>query len=141
MNHKCALQRKSDARWDYTINGHPTGYCCAYEPLKECTYFSKEVVEAENAKMEPFIGNFHTDGHSTKEEACECYKRYMLDTQLRLPAKEPEKASQAQKCQVCQTWTACIAMVGSYSMFFLCPEHCTRENVEKLYRVGESWES
>jgi len=142
MNHKCALQRKSDGRWDYTINGRPTGYCCEYQPIKEdAGYMSAEMIREYNAKMELLKGNFHIDGHATKEDACECYKRYLLGTALRLQPTEPDNASQQNRCQACKKFTACHAMVGPYRMFTLCPEHQTREEVEKLLTVGESWES
>lgn len=142
MNHKCALQRKSDGRWDYTYNGAATGYCSGpYEPMKETAAITQDMADRWNEKMQPHAHKFHEDGHATEQEARDCYRQYMLDSSLFLPAKEPPNATQAQKCQVCGVWTACIATVGSYSMFFLCPEHCTREHVEKLYRVGESWES
>lgn len=100
-----------------------------------------ESIRAHNAKMEPLVGNFHTDGHATEEEACECYKNYMLDTQLSLMDKEPANATQQFKCKACGAWTACRAMVGPYQVFDLCPQHQTREEVEKLFSVGESWQS
>lgn len=142
MNHKCARQRQADGRWDYTYNGAPWGYCREYQPLKDDgSILPAEMARRENEKMQPLVGNFHTDGHATKQEACDCYKRYQLDTSLRLQPSEPENATQQHKCQVCQKWTACHASVGAYQLFVLCPEHQTRECVESLYRVGESWES
>lgn len=100
-----------------------------------------EVARPWNEKMEPLKGKFHTDGHATEEEACECYKQYLLDTSLRLMTEEPENARQQNRCQVCRKFTACYAQVGPYRLFMLCPEHNTRENVAALLKVGESWES
>ena len=136
MNHSCARQR-NDGRWDYTRNGRPWGYCCEYRPVPP------DIPGAEqwNAKLEPLQHKFHTDGHATEEEACECYKQYLLDTSLQLVAAEPKNANQQHRCQVCKAFTACYATVGTYRMFTLCPTHQTREEVEKLLRVGESWES
>ena len=142
MNHLCALQRKADGRWDYTYNGVPWGYCCEYKPLKEDgTILPAEMARQENEKMEALRGKFHSDGHATEEEACECFKQYLLDTHLRLRTEEPDNASQQGKCEVCRKWTACHAQVGAYRMFQLCPEHQTREAVASLFKVGESWES
>ena len=142
MRHSSALKRVSDGRWDYTTNGHPTGYCCEYRPLQEeGGVFSPEMAKAHNQRMLPLVGNFHADGHETEQEACECYKKYMLDTSLHLTPEEPANASQQNRCKVCGKFTACCAFVGAYNMFVLCPEHQTRECVESLYSVGESWES
>lgn len=142
MRHSLALQRKSDGRWDYTTNGCPTGYCLEYVPLNESDgVFSPEMAIAHNKKMLPLIGNYHTDGHATEQEACDCFKKYMLDTQLRLNPAEPPNAEQQNRCGVCRKFTACYAYVGPYAAFVLCPEHQTRECVESLYNVGESWES
>lgn len=142
MNHLCARQRQSDNRWDYTYNGVAWGYCREYEPLAEDgRVISAEMAEQHNAQMEPLIGNFHADGHATEKEACDCYKRYMLDTALRLQTEEPANASQQNKCRICQKWTACHAGVGPYFLVTLCPEHQTRESVESVYEVGENWQS
>lgn len=142
MNHLCARQRTADERWDYTYNGVPYGYCREYKPISEdVKWLSADQIKAENEKMEKLKSNFHADGHATKEDACACYKKYLLDTSLRLVEKEPENASQQNRCQVCKKFTACHASVGAYRMFTLCPEHQTRECVESLLSVGESWES
>jgi hypothetical protein len=142
MNHKCARKRQSDGRWDYTYNGGPWGYCREYRPLAEDgRIIPAGVSRYENEKMDSLKGKFHTDGHATEQEACDCFKQYQLDTALRLQAAEPENASQQHKCQICRKWTACHAQVGAYQLFVLCPEHQTRECVESLFSVGESWES
>lgn len=141
MNHSCAMQRK-DGRWVYTRNGRPWGYCQEYAQIPaDAKYLPAKMIAEHNAKMEPLKAKFHTDGHATEEEACECYKRFLLDTQLRLAKSEPENASQQNRCRVCGKFTACYATVGPYRMFILCPEHQTRECVASLLKVGESWES
>jgi hypothetical protein len=52
-------------------------------------------------------------------------------------------ASQQRKCEAdgCGAWTQGMARVGGHVSFVLCDEHRNRENVEKLYSVGESWTS
>lgn len=142
MNRFVALQRKSDSRWDYTRNGHPTGYCRAYEPFKEDgSVYPADMARQWNEQMTPLIGNFHSGGHATEDEACDCFKKYTLDTSLRLMPQEPENASQQNRCKICNKFTACHATVGGHGVFTLCPEHQTRECVESIYKVGESWES
>jgi hypothetical protein len=137
MNYLSAKQRGSDSRWDYTYNGSPWGYCRAYSPIPDTIPGFKEW----NEKVAPLAPKFHTDGHATEEEACECYKQYLLDTALRLQPAEPENAYQQHRCKVCHKFTACYAQVGAYRMFVLCPEHQTRAIVAGLLKVGESWES
>ena len=142
MNHLGPLKRVSDGRWDYTRNGRATGYCREYEPLKEDgSLLSPETARNHNERMLPLVGNFHADGHATEQEACDCYKKYMLDTSLRLTPVEPVNASQQNRCKICDKFTACHAYVGAYQLFVLCPEHQTREHVEAILTVGESWES
>ena len=141
MNHNCARQRQ-DGRWDYTRNGRPFGYCREYLPIPEdCGHLPVSQVKEYNAKMDLLKEKFHTTGHATEEEACECFKRYMLDTHLKLQTEEPENANQLLRCKVCNTFTACYASIGPYVLFVLCPAHQTREAVESLYKVGESWDS
>lgn len=142
MNHLTARQRPSDSRWDYTWNGRPTGYCHEYVPLKEDgQILPAEIAKRENAKMEALKDKFHSTGHATEQEACDCYKQHLLDTNLRLTPEEPANASQQNRCQVCQKFTACHASVGPYQLFVLCPEHQTRECIESLLKIGQSWES
>lgn len=142
MRHLSALKRVSDGRWDYTTNGHPTGYCREYAPIKEYgSGVNPEAARGYNQNMLPFVKNFHTDGHETEQEACDCYRKYILDTSLRLTPEEPVNASQQTRCRICNKFTACHSYVGAYNLFVLCPEHQTRECVESLYSVGESWES
>lgn len=141
MRHYVASQRVSDQRWDYTCNRHPTGYCCEYRPISLDGIIGEHLARRHNEQMEPLKDNFHTTGHATRKEAEDCYKKYLLDTQLSLLTSEPPNAQQQHKCMVCGTWTACFAHVGTYRLFVLCPEHQTREAVESLLEVGESWES
>lgn len=143
MNHLAPRQRRTDGRWDYTLNARPWGYCRAYEPIPEEEGGSVPLHWARewNAKLEPLRGKFHTDGHATSEEACRCYAEYLLDTHAHYYAQEPPNATQQRKCQVCGAWTACTAQVGAYHYFTLCPAHCNREAVAELLEIGESWES
>lgn len=142
MNHLVARQRKSDGRWDYTYNGVAWGYCREYDPIPENVgWMSAEEVRKHNEKTAVFKDKHHDCGHATREEAEACYKQYMLDQHLRLQPTEPENANQQFRCKVCKKFTACHAFVGAYQIFDLCPEHQTREEVEKLFAVGESWES
>lgn len=141
MNYLCAKQRVEDQRWDYTRNGRACGYCHEFLPFTECSWCTAEQAEELNAKELPFLSKYHTDGHTAAEEACACYKEYLLDHELRLKTQESENAKAQYRCQKCGVWTTCVSTVGAYRLFTLCPEHATRDNVADLFSVSESWES
>jgi len=115
VNYYGPLQRKDSGTWDYTCtNGgavYRVGYC------------AKE-------------GGC---GHATEEDACACFKRYLLDTSLRL---DREMDGQQLRCQSegCGAFTSGFADVDMRT-FVLCDEHRTREVVERLLVVRESWSS
>lgn len=139
MNYLSARQRQSDEKWDYTYNGAPYGYCREYfDPDNYKTWIREHMTPAEVEKIRSFEDKYHTHGHDTKEEACQCYKEYMLDHRLRLDGKDN---SCQRKCEKCGEWTQGFAEVGCYQLWFLCDEHRNREVVSELYKVGESWES
>lgn len=138
MQYKAAQQRKADGRWDYTSGGAPTGYCHAPNDPAEYERLGIHVSEHELQLWEQFKDKYHTDGHATADEACECYKQFLLDNRLHLDNKQENQQS---RCQVCKEFTQGLATVGPYRMFILCDEHRTRETVTELLKVGESWES
>jgi hypothetical protein len=131
VNYYAARQREKTKKWDYTCRNDgriwPVGYCAGRHV---------EVLQVPEDEREPY----HDHGHETAEEARECYKHYQLDNELHLDIK---MASQQRKCEAdgCGAWTQGMARVGGHVSFVLCDEHRNRENVEKLYSVGESWTS
>lgn len=139
MNYYKARERKVDGKWDYTCGNddyvYPVGYCHAMPDLEDEVYKCCHN-EVENIKAN--ASKFHIDGHSTPEEAAECYKQYLLDFNLRLNICEQDTQ---RKCKICDEWTSLYAMVDSH-IFQLCEKHNTREEVEKLFkRPGEIWSS
>lgn len=141
MNYLCARQRQSDGRWDYSQRNDgriwPIGYCAGwrdFSPEEHQRFFMTDFWYADYLSRKD---QYHEDGHATSEEACECYKKYELDSSLRFS----EMSNQKRPCEVCQEWTQKIAMVGGYSHFVLCETHANRAEVERLFSVGESWES
>jgi hypothetical protein len=72
--------------------------------------------------------------HDTKEEAEECYRKYLLDNRLQLKGK---LADQQHRCQICQEYTDRYASVD-HMTYPLCDKHRNREQVEQLFGlVGE----
>ena len=132
MNYFEARQRQSDGRWNYTkMNGNmvqEVGYCCEFREFPPEMHVSEEEQEERRATAH----KHHTDGHATEEEACECYKQYVLDHRLSLGRK---MANQKQKCVVCGEWTQLFAEVGMAQLYVLCTEHNNRGSVEGLYRA------
>jgi len=150
MQHFAPRQRSTDGRWDYTRTHDkktiPVGYCggwtwdvdIAHWEKEQPTWHMLEEFRKVRDEQMPLKDRFHTDGHATEEEAQGCYKKYLLDTCLRLDAGEYTRPNE---CLVCGEWTQKYASVGGLRNFDLCDTHRTRENVEKILTVGTSWES
>ena len=144
MNYYKARQRQSDGKWDYTC-GHdgggmypvyPIGYCTALPNITDASIypFSPEEIQL----FQENVSKFHTSGHNTPEEACECYKQYCLDFHSRFGIEDNHVQ---KKCKVCGEWTTLYALVDS-SVFQLCEKHNNRDEVEKLFKTpGEIWSS
>lgn len=131
MNYYAARQREKTKKWDYTCRNDgqiwPVGYCAGR---------LVDVMKVPEDKREPY----HEDGHETAEEAQECYKRYVLDNDLRLDSK---MSGQQRRCEAdgCEEWTQGLATIRGGQMFVLCDEHRNRETVEGMFSVGEIWSS
>ena len=138
MNYYAARQRK-DGRWDYTCRNddhiYPVGYCSPYREPNGEWYWSENSIKKYQAEKE----FHHEDGHATAEEACECYRKYLLDTTLYL---DGSSNNTAHKCKICDVWTNRYAQVDGTYTYDLCDLHRTREVVETLFdSVGEIWSS
>lgn len=139
MKYYTALKRQSDGFWDYTSNDRPIGYCSEYvDPDSYEEYIRKYMSDSEVERIKSFKNKHHNHGHITKEEACQCYKEYMLDNFLSLNRKDENSQ---HRCKKCNEWTQGLAGVGWYSLWHLCEKHQTREVISEFYSVGESWES
>ena len=143
MNYYKARQRK-DGRWDYTCmnDGHiwPIGYCSKYVDPMDYNFPGHEVFQTEHhlAKARANKDKHHEDGHATADEACDCYRRYLLDEKIRLGGHHENTQ---HKCVVCGEWTEMYADVN-YQFWDLCEKHNNRQEVEKLFEsVGECWSS
>lgn len=144
MNYYGPRQRQTDRRWDYTcMNDHivwPMGYCEGYKEwwidLKERVGYEARPDEIE--KYQTHKDKHHTDGHATAEEACQCYRRYLLDHKTRLGLKWSDSQ---HRCKVCGEWTQMYAEVD-HTPFELCETHNTQEQLELLFETpGEIWSS
>lgn len=141
MNYFAARQRESGKRWDYTCKNDsriwPVGYCAGWREPKPEHWGSQAEIDRWLERTAPHRHKFHEDGHETDEQACECYKQYLLDFELHL---DEENLNMQRKCAVCGAWTSKFARV-SMRIWDLCDEHRTREHVEVLHGpVGMSWE-
>ena len=142
MNYYKPLQRESDKRWDYTCSNrrtgiHPIGYCRKWKAFEPSPYLTEEMCQRENQKLAPFISKFHSDGHATYEEACACYKEYLLDHRMERGLHPDEQ----RKCKVCGAWTQVTIQVNYSGRYDLCEQHATLEEVAKLFNVEESFGS
>ena len=138
MNYLKARQRQIDGRWNYTSMNdgeiYAIGYCHAFHEFDN----SIPVTEQEKEKHQANSHKYHTIGHATEEEACECYRQYLLDHRLHL---NKEMGDQQKKCHICGVWTDQFAEIG-INWYPLCPEHNTREVVATLFEAPvEIWSS
>ncbi len=147
MRYYCARQRRVDDNWEFTIefNGlsYPIGYCIGVPNLD-----SESLIEALGSKESPaykyyrdyvisHLTSFHSFGHHSKEEACNCYRKYLLDTRLEL---DHVVSGPRRRCQVCNELTHMMATVDT-THYYLCDDHRTREMVERFCPpVFERWE-
>jgi hypothetical protein len=134
MQHYSARQREKDLRWDYTVGSSPVGYCLAYQDTDE---MGVPMNPNRAEVMRQFKDKHHTHGHETAEEACECYKQYLLDQRTR----HSDMSNQMLRCEICGEFTQHVVYIGAYEIHKLCVTHATREFLEQVVTVGESWES
>lgn len=71
------------------------------------------------------------DPHTTKDEAYECWTRYLLAERLRLDGFDPRTQHQCQ-APGCDTWTQYRASVDGSMSWDLCDEHRNAETVAEL---------
>ena len=141
MNYYGPRQREKDKKWDYTCRNddyiYPVGYCRPYkepDPKTEPWWHENSIKKYQAQK-----DKHHGDGHNSSEEACACYRRYLLDTTLYL---DGHFGDTWHKCVVCGELTDGYAQVDNGSMYNLCDTHRTKETVETLFGdVGEIWSS
>lgn len=130
MNCYQAKQRQLDFRWDYTRNNRATGYCQEFKAFEQ-KFIEEHHVPAEAIeKHNKFSDKYHTDGHFNEDEACDCYKEYQLDHDLKLDCK---MSNQQLKCKVCNEWTQKYAEIDC-ALYVLCDKHNNREEVKKIYK-------
>lgn len=146
MNYYGARQRKSDSRWDFSCKNDnriwPVGYCSKWRPFSDQEikewHISPEKLE-EHAR---FKDKHHDTGHSTEEEACECYRQYLLDCRTHY-YDDIKDAPTLERCKVCGDYTSGSAEVDHGERMPLCKIHRTREQLERLYPriswITSSW--
>lgn len=150
MNYYEALQRESDKRWDYTRRNDgrtwAIGYCrgwieTPHEDLVEQYGADQgEMFHKAQEECREFQEHYHDDGHETSEEACECYKRYLLDNQVRLEFGTTANTQHRCEMKDCDAWTQKLAMV-EHRTYHLCDDHRNVESLRELVTVGMSFGS
>lgn len=173
MNYYGARKRESDGRYDYTCMNDrqiwPIGYCHAIRPFdrefvaqlwggysaggspeeirKYADYLEERIAESKknhDDDVAKFGKHYHIDGHATEEEACDCYRRYVLDHNVKMWMKplDDDRRDLHRKCGhgvqgetslTCGKWTMNLCEVGQWWNVFLCDEHMNQETIEKIY--------
>jgi len=76
------------------------------------------------------------EGHDTRDEAVECYGRYLLDHM------KAWDAASAERCVECGEWTPHIVEVSMAECYHICETHDVRAVVEKHFKPPqEIWSS
>lgn len=145
MNYYGPRQRETNGRWDYTNRNddriYPVGYCAGWREHSP-DVLGEAVAARLNADIEPFRDKYHKDGHPTADDACACYRDYLLDQHLRLVRwdhtvnGELLRPGTLELCHAdgCTEYTAHHATISKVlERWPLCDEHLSREEVEKLF--------
>lgn len=141
MNYYGPRQHGTGKRWDYTCMRDdriwPVGYCGGWrertrEALSKIVSMPdvEAILREQEEDRKNHLAKYHTKGHETAEEACACYRNYLLDHHLRLDGKFHDAK---EKCAECSDWTQTFARVHGSSPIVLCESHLNRETVEKHY--------
>lgn len=133
---------------NHRIGIHAIGYCRSWPWDDVSSRLIAMTISPEGmAEKRSFMAKYHTNGHDTKEEACECYRQYKLDNHLRFFSQK-DTAHRHRTLYACQATSGCSEYTASYASiggscqyWILCDVHRNRENVEKLFNVDESWHS
>jgi len=149
MRHE-APRQKNDGTWGYTTatrnDCYAIGYCRPFEEWSEQSI--AHVFGGDQEEYERYIApyravkeKFHDGGHNTAEEACECYKQYLLDFDVRF-RDDVEDANALYKCAHpdCKEYTSGSAEItGSMRHWVLCASHRNIDVVKSMLTVGEAW--
>jgi hypothetical protein len=73
------------------------------------------------------------EGHATKEEAQECYRKYLLERRTSFDLVLRDWIG----CRVCGRPTKKGALVGPTDYYPLCKQHLNQQALETLVKVGE----
>lgn len=128
MFHFAPRLRRMDGRFEYTVACRgvsvPVGYCKAYVPYTsaQAHWLGRTLDELERG--DPF--SYHSEGHATKEEACACYRRYLLDTSLKF-YRDSDVLAREMPCHVCRLPTLWIGEIPFLGRWHLCPHHQIRD--------------
>jgi hypothetical protein len=134
-------QKIDTKRWDFTCSNSagtfPMGYCAGWKD------WTQEDADRINMPLErlkkleeeslPFKHKYHSDGHATSAEACNCWRDYQFDQERRTYASEETQ----RKCAECGEWTNGVVVIGRelpYT-FFLCPKHQDEATTKKVWEA------
>jgi len=150
MNYYEPLQRESDKRWDYTQRRDgrtwAVGYCRGWDESTREALIEQygderaEMFHRAQEERRAHQDRYHKDGHATSEEACECYKQYLLDNRVTLEFGTTKDTQHRCAVEGCENWTQKTAMVD-HQTYDLCDEHRNLEALKDLVCVGVSFGS
>lgn len=128
MKHYHAQQRSSDYRWEFVVDDdkltYQVGYCVGVIDLEDPDLIDslggRDSVAYKYyvANVTPNLHSYHVNGHDTKEEACACYRKFLLENRTSLNIRLTEAAD----CVICGSRTVYGATVDGAD-YLLCDSH------------------
>lgn len=156
MKYYAARQREG-GRWDYTVEQDlgisKVGYCVgpfesmwpdytpeefAKTPLARLMQFS--LYQDWRTERLPLAHKYHADGHDTKDQACECFREFLLDHSVDYNLAGHGNGLRPCEALDCQNTTRRAVLYNNFYHFWLCDEHRTRDVVATMApEVGEMY--
>jgi hypothetical protein len=132
-------QKLDTKRWDFTCTNSagtfPMGYCAGWKEWTQVDadriHMSLASLKKEEERALPFKHKYHSDGHETSAEACDCWRDYQFDQERRAYVSEETQ----RKCAECGEWTSHVVVIGNElpHNFFLCVKHQDDAAVKKIW--------
>lgn len=132
-----------DGKWHYAneqdkIRVQGVGYCQQWVPWEEFWLDITGLTPEDYVLHDKYKYKHHVLGHDTPEDACECYRMYLID-HARFGEKTRIKA--ISTCMACKNKNGCYSIIVAGDEYVLCPDCCDTKGLERCFPVpGESWQ-
>ena len=140
MKHYYARQQTDGYRWEFVVDDdgliYSVGYCSGAPDFDDPALIESlggkgsEAYRWYRFRVEPWISRYHKNGHDSKDEACACFRMYLLDYHTDFSVE----LGQMCECMICAQPTHLGAMVYGQA-YVLCDQHRNRDELNGLMPV------